>query len=93
MAEYQGNPDAQLIEIFGSSLKLDPRFFQWSIHDSGHVFTPSQRHRAPYLSLGFGILDTRTEQKTDAERFKVLVYIQPDEEGDGWTGKFNIKSL
>lgn len=76
LAEYQGQPSAVLIETLGSALKLDPRFFQWSIHSKGHVFTPSQRHRAPYVSLGFGVLDSSTSRKTDAEKFKVLVYIQ-----------------
>lgn len=76
MAEYQGCPASGLIETLGGALKLDPRFFQWSIHSKGHVFTPSQRHRAPYVSLGFGVLDASTPRKTDAERFKVLVYIQ-----------------
>jgi hypothetical protein len=76
MAEYQGEPASGLIETLGGGLKLDPRFFQWSIHSKGHVFTPSQRHRAPYVSLGFGVLDASTPRKTDAERFKVLVYIQ-----------------
>jgi hypothetical protein len=76
MAEYQGNPASGLIETLGGGLKLDPRFFQWSIHSKGHVFTPSQRHKAPYVSLGFGVLDASTPRTTDAERFKVLVYIQ-----------------
>jgi hypothetical protein len=78
MVESQGSPSAALMETLGSELKLDPRFFRWSIHSSrnGHVFTPSQRHRAPYLSIGFGVLDASTPRKTDAEKFKVLVYIQ-----------------
>lgn len=76
MAEYQGEPASGLIETLGGGLKLDPRFFQWSIHGKGHVFTPSQRHRAPYVSLGFGVLDVSTPRTTDAEKFKVLVYIQ-----------------
>ena len=76
MAEYQGEPSASVIETFGSALTLDPRFFQWAIHSKGHVFTPSQRHRAPYVSLGFGVLNASTPSTTDAEKFKVLVYIQ-----------------
>jgi hypothetical protein len=76
MAEYQGEPASGLIETLGGGLKLDPRFFQWSIHGRGHVFTPSQRHRAPYVNLGFGVLDASTSRITDAEKFKVLVYIQ-----------------
>jgi hypothetical protein len=76
MAEYQGEPASGLIETLGGGLKLDPRFFQWSINSKGHVFTPSQRHRAPYVNLGFGVLDASTPRKTDAQKFKVLVYIQ-----------------
>ena len=76
MAEYQGCPASGLIETLGGGLKLDPRFFQWSIHSRGHVFTPSQRHKLPYVSLGFGVLDGSTPNTTDAEKFKVLVYIQ-----------------
>lgn len=76
MAEYDRLPSAGLIETFGSGLQLDPRFFQWAIHSKGHVFTPSQRHRAPYVALGCGILDSTTRSTTDVEKFKVLVYIR-----------------
>ena len=76
MAEYQGKPSSSVIETFGSGLTLDPRFFQWAIHSKGHVFTPSQRHRAPYVNLGFGVLDATTACSTDAEKFNVLVYIR-----------------
>lgn len=69
-------PSSALIETFGGALKLDPRFFQWSTKSNSHVFTPSQRHRAPYLTLDFGVLDESTSNSTDAERFRVLVYIQ-----------------
>jgi hypothetical protein len=76
MAEYQGNPSPALIETLGASLNLDPRFFQWIIHSRGHIFTPSQRHNALYLALGFGVLQDTTACMTDAEKFKVMVYIQ-----------------
>lgn len=76
MAEYQGIPSPALIETLGSSLNLDPRFFQWIIHSRGHIFTPSQRHNAPYQALGFGILRDTTPSITDAEKFKVMSYIQ-----------------
>lgn len=76
MAEYDRLPSAELIQAFGSTLQLDPRFFQWSIHRKGHVFTPSQRHRAPYVGIGCGILDASTNSVTDVEKFKVLVYIR-----------------
>lgn len=89
LAEYNDRPPTCVIEAFGGVLKLDPRFFNWSTHSKRHFFTPSQRHRAPYTALGFGVLEdksTATPRKTGAERFKVLIYIQPDEHGDGWTG-------
>lgn len=76
MAEYDRLPSAELIGAFGSSLRLDPRFFQWSIHSKGHIFTPSQRHRAPYVSMGCGVLNASTETITDVEKFKVLIYVQ-----------------
>jgi hypothetical protein len=76
MAEYSGRPRASTIEAFGSSFKLDPRFFKLAINSPGHVFTPAQRHRAPFVSIGFGVLDETTSSRTDAKKFKVLVYIQ-----------------
>jgi hypothetical protein len=76
VAEYDKHPSPLLIEVLGAELKLDPRFFQWAIHSMGHVFSPSQRHRAPYVSIGFGVLDLSTPRKTDAKRFKTMIYIQ-----------------
>ena len=89
MAEYSRCPPTGIIEAVGGALKLDPRFFNWGIQSKGHVFTPSQRYRAPYTALGFGVLDdtsSATPRKTDVERFKVMIYIQPDKHGGGWTG-------
>jgi hypothetical protein len=86
LVEYNDCPATCVIEALGGGLKLDPRFFNWSIHSKAHVFAPSQRHRAPYTALGFGVLNASTRQKTDAEKFKVLIYILPDTQGDGWTG-------
>jgi hypothetical protein len=76
VAEYDKHPPPLLIEVLGAELKLDPRFFLWAIHSMGHVFSPSQRHRAPYVSIGFGVLDLSTPRKTDAKRFKTMIYIQ-----------------
>lgn len=76
MAEYPDAPRASTIEAFGNSFKLDPRFFKLAINSPGHVFTPAQRHRAPFVSIGFGLLNEATNSRTDAEKFKVLVYIQ-----------------
>jgi hypothetical protein len=76
VAEYDKHPSPLLIEVLGAELKLDPRFFLWAIHSMGHVFSPSQRHRAPYVSIGFGVLDLSTPRKTDAKRFKTMIYIQ-----------------
>lgn len=88
IVEYKEMLSSGAIEALGAALKLDPRFFNWCTKSKGHVFTPSQSHRAPYVSLGFGILDASTPRVTDAERFKVMVYIQPDGEGIGWTGMY-----
>ena len=86
LAEYSDCPATCVIEAFGSGLKLDPRFFNWAINSQGHVFTPSQRHRAPYTVLGFGVLRASNPRKADVEKFRVLIYVQPDQHGDGWTG-------
>ena len=76
LAEYPDAPRASTIEAFGNSFKLDPRFFKLAIKSPGHVFTPAQRHRAPYISLNFGVLNEATASRTDAEKFNVLVYVQ-----------------
>jgi hypothetical protein len=88
MAEQRGNLAARVIEAFGSSLGLDPRFFLWSIRDKHGVapLTPSHRHRAPFMSIGFGVPLAKTSSRTDAENFRVTVYIHHDEVGSGWTG-------
>lgn len=85
LAEQQGNMAAGVMEAFGSSLNLDPRFFQWSIKGSKRILAPSELHKAPYIGLGFGIPRFSTPDMTDAERFKVTVYILPGED-DTWTG-------
>lgn len=86
MAEQQGDMAAGVMNAFGSSLDLDPRFFQWTLRGVKHVLTPSEHHRASYLSIKFGVPRLSTPSKTDAEKFKVTVYIKPDDVGDGWTG-------
>ena len=86
MVECDGKLAPGLMEAFGGALSLDPRFFLWSIYGNRHVFTPSQRHRSNFVRLGFGVLKTETAMKTDADKFSVMVYIQPDEDGDGYTG-------
>jgi len=93
VVEIQNMPSSGVIEALGGELKLDPRFFNWCTKSRGHVFTPSQSHRAPFVKLEFGILDDSTPRVTDAERFKTLIYIQPDEEGDGWTGMFTASLI
>lgn len=85
LAEQQGNLAAGVMEAFGDSLNLDPRFFQWSLRGSKRILAPSELHRAPYISLGFGIPKLDTPNRTDAERFRVTVYILPGE-NDTWTG-------
>jgi hypothetical protein len=76
VAEYDRTPSAELIETLGAGLNLDSRFFQWTQKRSGQIFTPSQRHRAPYLSLGFGVMEDETTKSIDAKKFKALIYIQ-----------------
>lgn len=76
LAEYPDAPRASTIEAFGNSFKLDPRFFKLAINSPGHVFTPAQRHRAPFISISFGVLNAATDDRTDAEKFNVLVYVQ-----------------
>jgi hypothetical protein len=77
MAEYPDCPRASTIEAFGGAFKLDPRFFKLAINSPGHVFTPAQRHRAPFVSVGFGVLnESNKDSRTDAKKFSVLVYAQ-----------------
>ena len=92
MAEQRGPLSAGVMEAFGSSLDLDPRFFQWSIKGNKHVLEPSARHRAPYTNIGFGVPKLSTPLRTDAERFKVTIYVKPDDVGNGWTGVFLFSS-
>ena len=86
LAEQRGNLAAGVMEALGSALDLDPRFFQWSVSGNKHILSASEHHRAPYVSVGFGVPKVETASRTDAENFKVSVYIQPDAVGDGWTG-------
>lgn len=76
LVEYSNKPSSGIIEAFGSTLKLDPRFFTWAISSKGHIFTASYRYRAPYVTIRFGILDATASQTTNAENFDLLVYIQ-----------------
>ena len=85
LAEQMGDMAAGVMEAFGSSLGLDPSFFQWSIKGSKRILAPSELHKAPYISMGFGIPRSGNYSRTGAERFRVAVYILPGE-GDTWTG-------
>ncbi|KAH0538975.1 hypothetical protein FGG08_004490 [Glutinoglossum americanum] len=88
MAEQRGDLAAGVVEAFGSALSLDPRFFGWSIRGKYGVapLAPSQRHRAPFMSVGFGVPLVKTASRTDAENFRVSVYIHHNEGESGWTG-------
>jgi hypothetical protein len=86
MTEQSGQLGSGVIEAFGSALGLDPRFFQWNLFGHKRLFSPAERHRAPYTSIGFTIPKASTPAKGDVEYFRVSIYIQPDEVGDGWTG-------
>jgi hypothetical protein len=95
MAEQRGTLASGVIEALGSGLKLDPRFFHWNLFGNEHLMSPSERHRAPYSSIGFKVLKNRgptemSSAKTASDVFTVSTYIQPDAEGDGWTGEFII---
>ena len=95
MAEQKGPLSAGVMEAFGSSLDLDPRFFQWSIKGNKHVLEPSARHRAPFTGIGFGVPKLLTPSVTDAEKFKVTIYVKHDSVGEGWTGAYycRLRSL
>ena len=66
--------EPDVIEILGSRLSLDPRFFQWNIHGSTNLMDPAERHRAPFISIGFTILKTSTPTLT------VIVFNFPPEQ-------------
>ena len=87
MAEQRGKLSSAVMESLGANLKLDPRFFQWNIMGSKNLMSPADRHRAPFTSVGFTVLDPSTPKVTDTFFFRTTIYIQPDEEGDGWTGQ------
>ena len=86
MAEQSGNLASGVMDAFGTALKLDPRFFQWNVQGHRHLLTPSVRHRAPFTSIGFTVLNTSTPSTVDTEFFRISYYVKPDDEGDGWTG-------
>ena len=79
MVEQRGNLAASVMGALGSSLDLDPRFFQSGLHGNKHVLPPSERHRAPFTSISFGVPKLSTSLKTDAEKFKVTFYVKPDD--------------
>ena len=87
MAEQRGKLSSAVMESLGANLKLDPRFFQWNIKGSKNLMSPADRHRAPFTSVGFTVLDPSTAKVTDTFFFRTTIYIQPDQEGDGWTGQ------
>lgn len=89
LAEQRGSPSSAVMEALGANLRLDPRFFQWNIGGSKNLLSPADRHRAPFTSVGFTVLDRGTTKMTDTRFFRVTVYVQPDLEGQGWTGGFS----
>ncbi|MCJ1407765.1 hypothetical protein MMC19_001836 [Ptychographa xylographoides] len=86
MAEQKGDLSSRVIEAFGHNLRLDPRFFQWNLTGSNNLLSPADRHRAPFTSIGFTILNPSTPSQTDTSFQRITIYIQPDKFGDGWTG-------
>ena len=87
MAEQKGDLSSRVIEAFGHNLRLDPRFFQWNLTGSNNLLSPADRHRAPFTSIGFTILNPSTPSQTDTSFQRITIYIQPDKFGDGWTGQ------
>jgi len=92
MAEQRGHLASGVIEAFGSVLELDPRFFQWNLFGNKRILSPAERHRAPFTSIGFTIPKASALTKGDVEYFRVSIYIQPDEMGDGWTGQTSTRT-
>jgi hypothetical protein len=90
MAEQKGHIESGVIEAFGSVLGLDPRFFQSNIFGNKRILSPAERHRAPFISIGFALPKASSQTKGDVEYFRVSIYILPDEVGDGWTGQSPI---
>jgi len=86
LAEQRGSPSSAVMEAFGSNLRLDPRFFQWNISGSKNLLSPGDRHRAPFTSIGFTVLNRGTGTMTETSFFRITIYVQPDLEGGGWTG-------
>jgi hypothetical protein len=85
MVEKDGDFSASMMDAFGSSLRLDPRFFLEIVTENKSFLRPSQQHRAPFIHIQFMIPKEWKDPK-DLDRFIVSVYIQPDEDGSGWTG-------
>lgn len=77
MAEQRGDLAAGVMEALGSSLDLDPRFFQSGLRGSKRVLAPSEHHRAPFTTISFGVPKLSTPTRTDAEKFKVAFYVKP----------------
>ena len=79
MAEQRGDLAAGVMTALGSSLDLDPRFFQSGLRGKKQVLAPSEHHRAPFTSVTFGVPKLSTPMRTDAEKFKVMLYVKPDD--------------
>jgi hypothetical protein len=90
MVEQRGTPASGVIEALGGGLKLDPRFFQWNIAGNTHLLSPAQRHRVPFTTIGFTTLKNPSSLVEGMERFRVSIYVQPDDANGHWTGKCSI---
>jgi hypothetical protein len=86
LAEQLGTLASGVIDAFGSTLKIDPRFFQQNIFGNKHVISPSERHRAKFATIGFTVPNEETTNATDTHFFRVSTYVQPDDVGAGWNG-------
>ncbi|KAI9890230.1 MAG: hypothetical protein M1814_004392 [Vezdaea aestivalis] len=89
LAEQAGSIASGVVEALGSSLKLDPRFFQWNLFGNArHLLSPAEQNRAPFTSICFQVLRNSKSHSLRFEEMWVSIYVQPDEdlESNGWTG-------
>ncbi|PMD12187.1 hypothetical protein NA56DRAFT_613792 [Hyaloscypha hepaticicola] len=91
LVEQRGLLAPGIIEAFGSSLCLDPRFFMSALRKGEntrleHVLSPSQQYRLPFLSIPFSIPKKLVRDLKNSEFFGMFMHVQRNATGDGWTG-------
>jgi len=90
MTEQTGHLAGGVILVFGSVLRLDPRFFQWNLFGNKRIPSPAERHRASFPNIGLTISEASTRGKGDEEYFRVSIYIQLGEVEGSWTGQSSV---